>query len=123
MLTEAAEPSTRPYKLTDDRGMYLLIKNAGRYWRLDYGIDGKRKTFSISVYPEVSLREARDRRDLARVDILKGIDPSQKRKAEKSAPADSFENIAREWFNKFRSQWVDSHSEKIIRRLERDVFP
>jgi hypothetical protein len=60
MLTQAAikaaKPTEKPFKLSGDRGMYLLVKNAGRYWMLDYRIDGKRKTLSIGVYPEVSLR-------------------------------------------------------------------
>lgn len=128
MLTEiavkGARPSEKPYKLSDGRGMYLLVTPEGsRWWRLDYRIDGKRKTLALGVYPDISLKLARERRDDARELIAQGIDPSAKRKAEKEAPNNSFEAVAREWFEKFKSQWVDSHADKIIRRLERDVFP
>lgn len=119
-----AKPSERPQRLADERGLYLLVNPDGsRWWRLDYRFDGKRKTLSLGVYPDVPLKLARERRDAARNDVAAGIDPSAKRKATKQAPVSSFEAVAREWFDKFKPQWVDSHAEKIIRRLERDVFP
>ena len=75
------------------------------------------------MYPDVSLKLARERRDEARELLAQGIDPGAKRKAEKEAPKNSFEAVAREWFEKFKPQWVDSHADKIIRRLDRDIFP
>jgi len=128
MLTETtiknAKPAEKPYKLADGRGMYLrVMPNGSRWWRLDYRFNGERKTLALGVHPDISLKAARERREEARELIAAGVDPSEKRKAEKNAPENSFEAVAREWFNKFRSQWVDSHSDKIIRRLERDVFP
>jgi integrase len=121
---KAAKPSTTPLRLSDERGMYLLLNPDGsRWWRLDYRIFGKRKTLSLGVYPDVSLKVARERRETARVDIAAGIDPSAKRQAAKQAPANSFEAVARVWFDKFKPQWVDSHADKIIRRFERDIFP
>jgi len=92
--------------------MYLRVMPDGsRWWRLDY------------VHPDISLKAARGRREEARELVAAGVDPSEKCKVEKNAPENSFKAVAREWFNKFRSQWVESHSDKIIRRLERDVFP
>ena len=118
-----AKPKDKPYKLADEKGMYLLVKDMGKYWRLDYRHEGKRKTLALGVYPEVSLKEAREKRDEARKLLTQGIDPGAERKATRVATSETFEAIAREWFEKFSSAWVDSHSDKIIRRLERDIFP
>ena len=61
-----AKPKEKPYKLTDGKGMYVLVKQAGKYIRLDYRFGGKRKTLALSVYPNVTLKEARETRDEAR---------------------------------------------------------
>jgi integrase len=108
--------------------MYLLVQpNGGKWWRLKYRIERKEKLISLGVYPAVSLKAARDKRDDARKQLAAGIDPGQHRKAAKSAGADrranSFEVVAREWFGKFSPGWAKNHADKIIRRLERDVFP
>ena len=122
-----AKPKDRPYKLTDEKGLYLLVKSVGKYWRLDYRFIGTRKTLAIGVYPDVSLKDARDRRDEARKLLASGVDPAAARKAQKALQADRVENtfaaVSREWFVKFAPTWAASHSSKIIRRLERDVFP
>lgn len=125
---KAAKPADKPVKMTDGDGLYLLIHpNGGKWWRFDYRFDGKRKTLSMGVYPEVSLRDARDRRDDARRKIANQIDPGEHRKANKNARADavanSFETVAREWFSKMLATWTPDHADKIIKRLERDVFP
>lgn len=78
---------------------------------------------SLGVYPDVPLKAARERRDEPRRLIAQGIDPSAKRQAEKVAQADTFEAIAREWLGKFSLGWAKGHADKIIRRLERDIFP
>jgi len=78
---------------------------------------------SLGVYPEVSLKQAHDRRDECRRQLANGIDPGVKRKVEKASEVDSFEAIAREWFEKFSVNWAPTHSSKVIRRLEMDVFP
>ncbi len=112
--------------MSDGGGLYLLVNpNGSRWWRFDYRFDGKRKTLSMGVYPDVSLKAVRERRDEARKMVESGIDPSHARKAKKESDsgADSFETIAREWFEKFSSTWSPSHGERIIRRLERDIFP
>lgn len=123
----AAKPAEKPYKLSDERGLYLLINAAGKYWRLDYRFGAKRKTLALGVYPDVSLRFARERRDEARQLLAAGVDPGENKKAVKAAKqeraSNSFEVIAREWFDRMSVRWVDSHGGRIIRRLERDVFP
>jgi hypothetical protein len=81
----------------------------------------------IGSYPEISLKEAREKREEAQRLLINAIDPSEHRKAIKSAAqnliSNSFEVIAREWFQKFESSWVPDHSNRIISRLERDIFP
>jgi integrase len=94
---------------------------------LKYRFDGKEKRLSLGVYPDVTLKMARERRDEARKLLANEIDPGQVRKATKAAKLDragnSFEVVAREWFGKHSANWMESHSGRIIRRLERDVFP
>jgi len=130
MLTPSAvanaKPESKSYKLADDRGLYLLVKPSGsRWWRLDYRRPGtrKRNTLSLGTFPDVSLKQARTRRDEARRLLADGIDPSNKRKAEAMADVESFEAVAREWFAKFSPDWASSHASKLLRRLEKDVFP
>lgn len=118
-----AKAQKKPYKLADEKGMYLLVNKAGKYWRFDYRFEGKRKTLALGVYPDVTLKEAREKRDESRKLIAQGIEPSAQKKATKAAESETFEAIAREWFIKFQPSWVASHADRIIRRLERDIFP
>ncbi|MBF0631088.1 MAG: integrase arm-type DNA-binding domain-containing protein [Magnetococcales bacterium] len=131
-LTDTAirqsKPADKPYKLTDGGGMHLLVKSAGRYWRLDYRFDGKRKTLALGVYPDVTLKQAREKREEAKRLLAEGVDPGEFKKVAgvKSTVSDAtvlFENVAREWFMKHAPSWAKGHSDKIIQRLERDVFP
>lgn len=140
VIIRNTKPADKTLRLSDGDGLYLLIKpNGAKWWRLDYSIGGKRKTLSVGVYPDIGLKEARDRADEGRRLVATGIDPSDVRKADKTEqvkaleadrriaeglPAiDSFEEVAREWFTKFSIEWAASHADKIIRRLERDIFP
>jgi len=122
-----AKPQSKQYKLTDEKGMYLLVNNAGKYFRLDYRFAGKRKTLALGVYPDVKLVEAREKRDAAKKMIASGIDPAQTRKVQKSIQIEqagnSFEAVAREWHGKYSSNWAASHATKIIRRFELYIFP
>jgi integrase len=124
----SAKPGERPIRLFDGGGLYLEVSpTGGKWWRLKYRFAGKEKRLSLGVYPDVSLKDARDRRDASRKLLANGIDPSENRKAMKSARADlaanSFEMLAREWFAKFSATWAANHSDRIIRRFERDIFP
>jgi integrase len=121
-----AKPSSKPVRLSDGAGMYLLLQPDGaKWWRFDYRrpLTRQRNTLSFGTYPDVPLKLARERRDEARQLVARGIDPALKRQAERAAGADTFEAIAREWFRKFEPTWATTHSKKIIRRLEANVFP
>ncbi len=118
----------KPLKLFDGGGLYLLVNpNGSRWWRFKYRYLGKEKLLSFGTYPDISLKDARDRRDEARKQLAAGIDPGEHRKAMKTTLAfrgeNSFEIVAREWFAKYSPNWAAGHSDKIIRRLERDIFP
>ena len=123
-----AKPGAKPVRLFDERGLYLEVSpTGGKWWRVKYRLDGKEKRLSLGIYPDVGLKDARDRRDAARKLLADGIDPSENRKAQKSARADraanSFEVVAREWFAKFSATCATHHGDRIIRRFERDIFP
>ena len=123
-----AKPGVKPLKLSDERGMFLLVTpKGGKWWRLKYRFDGKEKLLSLGVYPDVGLKDARVRREEARKLLADGIDPGANRKAVKASgalsAANSFEVVAREWYDKFAPGWAKDHGNRIIRRLERDVFP
>lgn len=123
-----AKPKEKPYKLADGNGMFLLVNSSGsKWWRLKYRYEGKEKLLSLGTYPEVGLRDAREKRDDLRRLLAAGVDPGANRKATKAARADavanSFEVVAREWFGKYSPRWAPSHAEKLIQRLERDIFP
>jgi integrase len=123
-----AKAAEKTIRLSDERGLYLEIApSGGKWWRLKYRFDGKEKRLSLGVYPDVSLKEARERRDAARKLVADGVDPSENRKAQKAAKVDqaanSFEVVTREWFAKYSSTWVDYHGDRILKRFERDIFP
>jgi len=117
----------KPKKLTDGGGLYLLINQKGKYWRYNFRINGKFKTLSLGVYPEVSLKEARTAHETAHANVSKGIDPTVQKQIRKVIRKDqsenTFEAIGREWFTEFEDTWVESHSKRLIARLENDVFP
>lgn len=122
------KPGPKPAKLFDERGLFLLVTpTGGKWWRLKYRFEGKEKLLSLGTYPDVGLKDARERRDSARKQLADGIDPSHSRKAQKSLRleqvANSFEAVSREWYEKYSSSWVEAHGSRIIRRLERDIFP
>jgi integrase len=128
-------------RLSDGDGLYLLlfVKGGAHGWRLDYSFQGRRKTLSLGTYPSTTLAIARRKADAAREKVADGHDPSQARKAERVGhtkareaeerqaqglpPVDSFEAIAREWFEVKRGGWAKAYADKVIARLASDVFP
>ncbi|HWB33598.1 MAG TPA: integrase arm-type DNA-binding domain-containing protein [Acidobacteriaceae bacterium] len=128
VLVRNAKPTGKTRKLSDERGLYLEVSPTGsKWWRLKYRFDGKEKRLALGVYPDVGLKDARERREAARRLLANGVDPGEHRKAQKQTRiedvSNSFEVIAREWFAKYGTTWAATHSEKTMRRLERDVFP
>lgn len=112
----------------DGGGLFLLVTKKGRlYWRLKYRVDGREKQISLGVYPAVTLKTARRRRDKARELIAQRKDPSAERKLEnaarRSATKNTFEAVAREWFVKKSPAWAKSNRRVILGRLEKDAFP
>src|SRR5882757_1866324 len=127
VVVRNAKPTGKTCKLSDERGLYLEVSPTGsKWWRLKYRFEGKEKRLALGVYPDVGLKDARERREAARKLLASGVDPGVHRKAQKQTRIDdvsnSFEVIAREWFAKYGTTWAASHSERTMRRLERDVF-
>jgi integrase len=128
ILVRNAKPSAKTFKMYDSAGLYLEISpSGGKWWRFKYRYLKKEKRLSLGVYPEITLKRARERRDEMRRLLAEGIDPSNNRKAIKADQnnriANSFELVAREWFEKNQESWVPNHATRIMRRLERDIFP
>jgi hypothetical protein len=115
------------YKLFDGGGLFLLVTpSGGKLWRIKYRFQGKEKLLSVGSYPEISLSDARVKKDEARKQIANGIDPGAAKKAVKQSAtteAETFEVVAREWHVKFISTWTVTHAATIMARLKRDLFP
>lgn len=123
-----AKPDKKPQRLFDGGGLYLEIApSGGRWWRFKYRFGGKEKRLSLGVYPDVSLADARGRREAARKLLAAKIDPSEQRKEDRrvaaALEASSFEHVAREWYAKQAHIWVPGHARDVLRRLEGNLFP
>ena len=123
-----AKPTSKAQRLFDGGGLYLEVSpNGGKWWRYKYRILGKEKRLSLGVYPDVGLAAARDLHADARKLVAAGVDPSAHRKAARIAgmerAANSFETVAREWFAKKSPKLVKGYAEKVLARLEGDLFP
>jgi len=132
MLNDAklrgAKPREKTYKLTDSHRLYLEVKpSGGRLWRWNYSYDGKQKSMNFGIYPMVSLLDARAKRDEAYAVLCDGYDPAVVKKlkieANLEASRQTFERVARQWYENAKSQWAAIHAADIIRSFERDVFP
>lgn len=123
-----AKPADKPVKLFDGGGMYLLIAPTGaKGWRLKYRYDGKEKLLSLGSYPEVSLKEARDKREDARKVLAAGDDPSAKRQSEtrakRLAASNTFKAVADDWMKMKRASWAAITADKAKSQLEQYVYP
>ena len=114
-------------KYTDGAGMYLLVTASGKYWRMNYRFNEKRKTLALGIYPTVTLAEARKRREKARELLSKGIDPNAAKREEKQFKADlaanTFELVARSWLKKTAATRKEITQNRITTLLEHDIFP
>lgn len=125
---ENAKPKDRPYKMYDINGLYLIVTpSGGKWWRFDYSMKGKRNTVSLGVYPDISLKEARIRRDEAKRSIAQDIKPSTCRKSEKEEPAKThsmtYGELALEWFEKKKNTWAERHAETVMQRINNYIIP
>ncbi len=123
-----AKTALKTTYLFDERGLYLEITPKGsKRWRLKYYLKGRERRISLGIYPEVSLKEARDNRDEIRKLALNGVDPVEHRKAIRSTTKatleNSFEYVAKEWLLKHKAERSESHHKKVNRLFERDIFP
>jgi integrase len=126
--TNNAKPKDKPYKLADEKGLYLFIQSSGsKLWRFDYRFGGKRKTLALGSFPDVGLSDARDRRDAARKLLANDADPSETKKAAKASKVglqlNSLEVVAHEWASSYFTNKSASHQQRTLRRLELYIFP
>jgi integrase len=122
-----AKPAEMPYKLADEKGLYLLVSSTGKYWRMNYRFGGKQKTLAIGVYPTITLAAARERREDARKLLANDTDPgivkAVTKQAKQQAAENTFEAVAREWYAKKLPTWAPATASKVKRYLEKDIFP
>ncbi|MEL3925768.1 integrase arm-type DNA-binding domain-containing protein [Aeromonas enteropelogenes] len=127
IVAKQAKFTGKSHKLTDEKGLFLLVNKSGKYWRLKYRYGGKEKLLALGVYPDVSLKMARRKRDEARRLLAEGEDPGIARKQSKAATRlaaeHSFEVIAREWHQSQLNRWSPDHASRVIESLVVDVFP
>lgn len=123
----SAKPEEKQYALFDGKGLLLLVMpQGGKLWRFKYSFAGKQKLLSMGSYPEISLADARQRRDEARKQVAHGVDPGAVRHAQKQADTsetETFEVIACEWHTKFSPKLSPGHATKLMSALNRDLFP
>lgn len=122
----SAKPEDKEYSLTDGDGMFLLVHpNGSKYWRLRFRFGGKQHLMALGVYPEVSLSEARQKRDEARKLVAAGTDPREHKKSIKAKQQDdekTFEAVARAW-HADNKKWSALHAERILKNLADEIFP
>lgn len=125
----SAKPEAKPYKMFDGEGLFLLVQpQGGKLWRLKYRFGGKEKLLALGTYPEIKLKDARERRQAARELIAKKTDPGAARKAEKASHSSqaegTFEAVAREWHQIVHAvKTSEGHAARTLIRLEQDAFP
>lgn len=125
---DTAKGKEKPYKLADGGGLYLLVNpNATKYWRLKYRVSGKEKLLAVGVYPDVSLADARGKRDEAKKILAAGGDPGEEKKtvklAKKASVENTFEALAREWHAMKEPHWSKGYAEDLMEAFENDIFP
>ena len=127
-IVKAAKPQEKPFTLSDGKGLALHVQPQGsKWWRFRYRFNGKPCLLSLGTYPDVTLKEARLERDRLKALIKQGINPSVQRQEDKFMAAksltNSFESVARDWWDSWQGTKTPTHATRIIRRLESDVFP
>lgn len=121
----AAKPDEKAYTLTDSDGLFLYVHpNGSKYWRFRFRFGGKQHLMAFGVYPEISLADARERRDAARKQVALGIDPRELKKElkeEQQKEFNTFEKVARDW-HATNKKWSEGHSHRVLKSLEDNIF-
>ena len=125
---KSLKPQDKTYRLSDGGGLYIeVMPNGAKYWRMNYRFNKKQKRLAFGVYPEVSLKEAREQRDQARKLLRNDQDPSEVKKLQKLAKETNYENsfevLAKEWHKNKIHTWQPKHADNILRRLSTYLFP
>lgn len=128
LAVKNAKSIGKTQRLWDAGGLYLEVSPAGsKLWRFKYRYDRREKRLSFGKYPDVTLKDARAKRDDARRLLADDVDPGERKKAVKAArlekAVNNFEAVAREWFERMMTDKAESHKDKVIARLENDIFP
>ena len=128
IAAKQALPKEKDFKLSVEKGLYLLVRTTGaKYWRMKYRFAGKEKTLALGVYPEVSLKTAKQECERARVKLANGIDPSQIKQTQKSllreTHANSFQSVATDWYELTKPRWTSTTADKQLWILEKNLFP
>lgn len=126
-----AKAQDKALKLFDGGGLFLFVSPAGgKLWRLKYRFQGKEKLLALGAYPDISLKDARKKREEAKELLAKDVDPAEAKKEAKATAAaielemaTTFESVARDWFSKKKAAWTPGHQKKILSRLENQLFP
>ena len=123
-----AKPKDKPYPLSDGQSLYIeIMPNGGKYWRLRYRFAGKQKRIALGVYPEVSIKAAREAATNARAQLRDGTDPLDAKKQTKLkqhlAAGNSFGAVAKEWLDKNKIHWVDSYTSRVVRYIDDYLNP
>ncbi|HFT1684933.1 tyrosine-type recombinase/integrase [Providencia stuartii] len=121
----AGKPDEKAYILTDSDGLFLYIHpNGSKYWRFRFRFGGKQHLMAFGVYPEISLADARERRDAARKQVTLGIYPREHKKElkeEQQKEFNTFEKVARDW-HATNKKWSEGHSHRVLKSLEDNIF-
>ncbi|MCE9858467.1 tyrosine-type recombinase/integrase, partial [Raoultella planticola] len=119
------KPSLKPFKVSDSRGLYLLVNpNGSRLWYLKYRINRKESRLGLGAYPAISLADARQQRDGIRKLLAKNINPAQQRSAERatSSPEETFKSVALNWHKSSRT-WSENHAARLLASMNNHIFP
>lgn len=130
---KSAKYKEKPYKMADGGGLYLEVSRKGKndvskLWRMKFKqCNGKEGRLSFGCYPNISLADARKKRDETKKQMAMGIDPAQAKRIDKinnaTANANTFETVAREWHTNKEESWQERTAKNVLHRLEKDVFP
>ena len=128
LAVRKAKPSSKPKKLTDGRGLYLLLHpNGSKYWRMKYRFMGKEKLLALGVWPSVSLTEARKKRNESKLILKSGADPSMAKKNQKLTQyirqSNTFGSVTEEWLEMKQKEWRSTYFDDTKRTIEIHLLP